>query len=101
MAQPAARTPPVNAPPVSEPDALYWPLDGPVVWIVPVVGLKNEGQLMTNVPVSLFAAVVALPESDALNVPVPLRGMPSPVQPLSVPVIVAWIGLVFLRRAGV
>src|SRR3954453_15647844 len=76
MNQPAPRTPPVNAPPVSWPETAYWLLVGPVVEMLPVGGLKNDGQLMTNVPCSLFARVVALPESEALKVPLPERVMP-------------------------
>src|SRR4051812_4483765 len=99
--QPPPRTPPVNAPPVLWPETAYWLLVGPVVWIVPVVGLKNEGQLMTNVPLSLFARVVALPVSEALKVPVPERVMPSPLHPLSVPVMDSRTTLTFLCSAGV
>src|SRR5690242_8376222 len=100
MNQPAFMTPPVKAPPVSWPDAVYWLLEGPAMDMLPVVGLKNDGQLMTKVPLSLFCRVPAVPDSDALKVPLPESVMPSPLQPLMVPLIVARTGLSRLRSAG-
>src|SRR5690349_13617918 len=96
-------TPLAYAPLVSAPLATYMPALGPKVERWPTVGLRpaEAGQLITNVPDSLFCVRLAAgAERVALKVPVPSCAPFWPEQPEMVPVIVSCTAWAAFLRPG-